>query len=69
MGKKRSREDGKDAPPADAGVDKMDQDSSDDEVGTAGIPHSPLPGIRADDVFRTSTWWMWNSNGSTLTKK
>ncbi|POR31194.1 Protein BCP1 [Tolypocladium paradoxum] len=31
MGRKRSREEGKDAPPADAGVDKMDQDSSDDE--------------------------------------
>ncbi|KID99204.1 bcp1, partial [Metarhizium majus ARSEF 297] len=31
MGKKRSREEGKDAPPADAGVDKMDEDGSDDE--------------------------------------
>ncbi|KND87830.1 Protein BCP1 [Tolypocladium ophioglossoides CBS 100239] len=31
MGKKRTREDGKDAPPADNSVDKMDQDSSDDE--------------------------------------
>jgi len=29
MGKKRSRED---APPADAGADKMDQDSGDDEA-------------------------------------
>jgi hypothetical protein len=32
MGKKRSREEGKDAPPADTGADRMDEDSSDDEV-------------------------------------
>ncbi|KAL7814176.1 p21-C-terminal region-binding domain-containing protein [Trichoderma aethiopicum] len=31
MGKKRSREEAKDAPPADAGADRMDEDSSDDE--------------------------------------
>ncbi|KAK5998333.1 Protein BCP1 [Cladobotryum mycophilum] len=31
MGKKRSREEGKDVPPADAGADRMDEDSSDDE--------------------------------------
>ncbi|KOS18055.1 Protein BCP1 [Escovopsis weberi] len=32
MGKKRSREEGgKEAPPADAGVDKMDEDNSDEE--------------------------------------
>lgn len=39
MGKKRSREEGKDAPPADAGVDKMDEDGSDDEVHDAGGRH------------------------------
>ncbi|KAL6881384.1 p21-C-terminal region-binding domain-containing protein [Trichoderma novae-zelandiae] len=31
MGKKRSREEAKEAPPADAGADRMDEDSSDDE--------------------------------------
>ncbi|OTA03188.1 hypothetical protein A9Z42_0036270 [Trichoderma parareesei] len=31
MGKKRSREEAKDAPPADAGAERMDEDSSDDE--------------------------------------
>jgi protein BCP1 len=31
MGKKRAREEGKEVPPAD--VDKMVEDSSDDEVG------------------------------------
>ncbi|PTB80676.1 hypothetical protein M440DRAFT_1436209 [Trichoderma longibrachiatum ATCC 18648] len=31
MGKKRSREEAKDTPPADAGADRMDEDSSDDE--------------------------------------
>jgi protein BCP1 len=32
MGKKRSREEAKDVPPADGGADRMDEDSSDDEV-------------------------------------
>ena len=32
MGKKRSREEAKDVPPADAGADRMEEDSSDDEV-------------------------------------
>ncbi|KAG6040901.1 Mss4p nuclear export [Claviceps citrina] len=31
MGKKRSREDGKDAPAADAGADRMDEDSGEEE--------------------------------------
>jgi protein BCP1 len=32
MGKKRSREEAKDVPPADGGADRMDEDSSDEEV-------------------------------------
>ncbi|OAQ59643.1 BCP1 protein [Pochonia chlamydosporia 170] len=31
MGKKRSREEGKEVPPADAGADRMDEDSNDEE--------------------------------------
>ncbi|OAA43616.1 bcp1-like protein [Metarhizium rileyi] len=31
MGKKRSREEGKDAPPPDDGIDRMDEDGSDEE--------------------------------------
>ena len=38
MGKKRAREaEGKEVPPANNDVDKMDEDSSDDEVRDLGI--------------------------------
>lgn len=43
MGKKRAREaDG--APPIDNSVDKMDEDSSDDEVSVVDSPAHAIPG-------------------------